>query len=95
MAAGVSHSQLFLTCSLDGSIKLFDDQKRLVQGMALEAPITCCAFLNNQGDIIAGGFRGERLRLGFSLGRWPTPPLPQTRYYFVCAAALTHSFQRC
>lgn len=46
--------RLFLTCSLDGSIKLFDEMKRLVQGMAMEAPITCCAFLNTRGDILAG-----------------------------------------
>jgi len=49
----------FLTCSNDGSIKVFDSEKRLEQAMAMESPISCVCYLNGKGDILAGF--GDRL----------------------------------
>ena len=46
--------QHFLTCSSDGTIKIFDAFKRLESALALQSPIACICYLNNQGDILAG-----------------------------------------
>jgi len=46
--------QHFLTCSLDGTVKVFDAQKRLESALAMESPIACVCYLNNSGDIVAG-----------------------------------------
>jgi len=51
--------QHFLTCSPDGCIMVFDAKKRLEQALALESPVSCVNYLNEQGDIIAGF--GDRL----------------------------------
>ena len=35
-------------------LQVFDDQKRLEVSLAIESPISCVCYLNNEGDIIAG-----------------------------------------
>jgi len=46
--------QHFVTCSHDGTIKVFDNEKRLEAALALEAPVSCVCYLNTSGDILAG-----------------------------------------
>lgn len=46
--------QHFVTASMDGTIKVFDATKRLERALALEAPVSCACYLNDNGDIVAG-----------------------------------------
>ncbi|KAK3274549.1 hypothetical protein CYMTET_17267 [Cymbomonas tetramitiformis] len=44
----------FITCSGDGTIKIFNDKKVLEAALTLEAPVATVCYLNHDGDILAG-----------------------------------------
>lgn len=48
------HLQHFVTSSRDRNIKVFDRDKTLKKVIYLATPLTCCCYLNDEGDILIG-----------------------------------------
>ena len=50
------HTKLghFVTCGVDGTVKIFDSKKRLERSLVMGQPLSCVSHLNDAGDVLVG-----------------------------------------
>lgn len=62
------HLKIFMTCSLDGMIKLWHTDKSIIIEIKLDDALSHARFLNSSGDLICG-YRNHLFKIAFKKGK--------------------------